>query len=102
MPPPRWVRLLPTDGLVESITQCASAVPLPVNECTAPPVVATLPPTWMKIASPVGTLYPGHAVSGFGNSPPPYLRSGTVCPFPHPITGDVPPPNPFPPIPSPP
>src|SRR2546427_4578806 len=51
---PRLLRLLLNDGLVESITQWARAVPLPVNEWTGPAVVATLPPTWMKTGKPVG------------------------------------------------
>src|SRR5947209_4901133 len=53
--PPRYVRLLPTAGLLESMTQCASGTPLPVKLWTAPAVVATFPPTWMKTGSPVGT-----------------------------------------------
>src|SRR6267143_3232140 len=42
--PPRLRRELPSAPLFESITQCASGTPLPVNEC-APAVVDTLPPT---------------------------------------------------------
>ena len=56
MTPPRLVRLLPTDGLLESMMQCASAVPLPVNEWMGPAEVATFPPTSMKTGSPVGAV----------------------------------------------
>ena len=52
---PRDFKLLPNDGLLESITQWVSGEPLPVNTC-APTVVDTLPPTWMVMGSPVGAL----------------------------------------------
>ena len=51
--PPREVRLLLNVAFVESITQCASATPLPVKEW-ADTVVATLPPISMKAGRPVG------------------------------------------------
>ena len=54
--PPRPVRLPPTEGTVESMMQCASGTPLPVNEWTGLAVVATLPPTSIKTGSPVGAV----------------------------------------------
>src|ERR1700687_1307831 len=93
--PPRKLRLVPTLGLRESRTQFSNRVPgalLPTMVWTGPAVVATLPPTWMKTGNPVGSVYPAHGPwSGSGDSPPPYVVSGSVLPFPGKYTGYAPP-----------
>src|SRR5438270_13576916 len=90
MTAPRDFRLPPTAALLESMTQCASAAPFPVNVC-APIVVDTLPPTWTKTGRPVGTAYPGQACRGSGDSLPLYWVRGTSAPSPGKKTGYVPP-----------